>query len=565
METFGLESNVVNLIELCENSPEMANDIILNPSKYSSLLKKRLDGIPICISLLNPLTTLNLNKIVKVSGAVIKTYPIFFKNVTTEHLCLNCNDVSYLTELEVVKNKSIKICCACGSQNIKVSQNFLDSFPTQNIRIQDMSSSRSMSETIEISLEGNKAGQFLPGDKISVTGIVMRKWKQLRVNEPMISSIYIKELQTIKDNNPENEYSEIKPLIDDYMTKTRLERLRFAIEAFSPEIFGLENVKLGFLLVLIGGTVENKDTGTSRANSHILLVGDLGTAKSFLLKAASKLVSPSIFTNGIGTSDAGLTSCAVRQGKEWSLEAGALVLADNGICCIDEFNKLKINEKGGLLESMEQQTISVAKAGIVTSLNTRCSVLAAASTRYDYDFKRSICDNIGIASPLVTRFDLIFGIFDRNNRTQDPEIIDHVFARDAPFKLPEKVRWSSSTLKTFISQCRKKKNKIDERNCQLLLKYYTKKRSKDGANEFNTIRMLESLVRLTEAHSKLMNEENVCEDDAYIAIILSETCINNSNSIKFDFHKLLEDNSYFEEVKGRISKEFGLEVSQTSR
>lgn len=554
-------SNGLNLIELCETSPELANDIILNPLKYSTMLRNQLDGIPTCLFLSTPLSTRHLNKIVKVSGSIIKTYPIYFKNVTTEHLCLNCNDTSQLTEQDAAKSKAAKICYACGSQNIKISQNFIKSFPTQNIRIQDMSNSRSMSETIEISIEGTKAGLFLPGDKISVTGIVMRKWKQLRVNEPMISSIYIKELQIVKDNSEDDEFSEIKTLIDEYTAKSRLERLKFIVNSFSPEIFGHENVKLGLLLAIIGGSVDNKDTGASRANSHVLLVGDLGTAKSFLLKAVSKLVSPSIFTNGVGTSDAGLTSCAVRQGKEWSLEAGALVLADNGICCIDEFNQLKVNEKGGLLEAMEQQTISVAKAGMVTSLNTRCSVLAAASTRYGYDFNRSICDNIGIASPLVTRFDLIFGIFDRNCRSNDPEIIDHIFNRYMPQKFPETIKWSSSTLKAYITQCRKKKNKIDEENCQLLLKYYTKKRSKDGVSEYNTIRMLESLVRLTEAHSKLMNEDFVTNDDAFMAIILLETCINNSSSIKFDFVRIFEDKSYFQTVKSKISLEFNLEAS----
>lgn len=556
MESKELESDFINLIELCDRDPELANDLISNPSKHSKLLEKQLEGIPVCIVLSSTLCTRHLNKIIKVSGSVIKTYPIFFKNVTSEHLCLGCNDKTFLSEQEILKNKGLKICCACGSQNIKVTQNFLQSFPTQNIRIQDMSSSGSMSETIEISIEGPKVGQILPGDKISVTGIVMRKWKQLRINEPMLSTIYLKELQIVKDSGENEEFSEMRPLIDEYSLKSRFERRKFIVNSLSSEIHGLCNVKLGLLLSLIGGTVENKDTGSSRANSHVLLVGDIGTAKSHLLKSISKLVTPSIFTNGVGTSDAGLTSCAVRQGKEWTLEAGALVLADNGICCIDEFNRLKINEKGGLLEAMEQQTISVAKAGMVTSLNTRCSVLAAASTKYDYDFKRSICDNLGIASPLVTRFDLIFGIFERNSN--DSEIVDCILNRDIQLKLPENLRWSNSTMKTFISLCRKKKNKIEEKHCQILLKYYTKKRTKDGISEFNTIRMLESLVRLTEAHSKLMNEDVIVEEDAYVAIMLLETCINNGSSVNFDVNKVFNDESYFNMIKTKISNDFTL-------
>lgn len=549
----------IDLINLCNDNPELANNIVSNITKFPAIYKKVIDGIPTNIILTRPLSSKHLNSLVKVSGSIIKTYPVFFKNVTSEQTCLKCNETIYLSEQETIKTRGNNVCFSCGSSNLKTVQNFQQSFPIQNIRIQDMSNHSAMSETIEICIEGEKAGIFLPGDKVSVTGIVLRKWKPLRPNEPMVSSLFIKVLQIIKDCDDEDEFSEIKPLVDEYNERNVFEKRRFILNSFCSEIHGLSNVKLGLLLALVGGINENKDINQARQNSHVLLVGDPGTGKSHLLKAASKLVSPSVFTNGIGTSDAGLTSCAVRQGKEWTLEAGALVLADTGICCIDEFNKLKINEKSGLLESMEQQTISVAKAGMVTSLNSRCSVIAVSGTRYNYDFKKTICENLGISSPLISRFDLIFGIFDRKkDKYRDSSIYDQIISRDSPIKLPETSKWSQSTLKAFISQCTKTRNKINEDVCQILLKYYTKKRTMEGVNEFNTIRLLESLVRLSEAHSKLMNKNSVEEEDAFSAIILMETTINSISTIDFDVDEVFVNEMYFKKVKEQLCRKFNI-------
>ncbi|ELA42683.1 uncharacterized protein VICG_00435 [Vittaforma corneae ATCC 50505] len=557
-----LTPDLINLIMLCDKNPELANDIVNNTTRYPILYKKALDGIPTSIIITKPLSCKELNRMVKVTGSIIKTYPIFFKNVTSEQICLKCRATSYLSEHEASKLRGNLFCQSCGSSNLKTSQNFQHSFPIQTIKIQDMSNSDAMSETIEVNIEGEKVGVFQHGDKISVTGTVLRKWKSLRPNESMLSTLFIKAIQIIKDNDEENEYSEVKCLIDDYCSKNRFEKRSFIINSFCPELCGLYNVKLGFLLALIGGAVGNKDPGASRLNSHVLIVGDPGTGKSHLLKATSKLVSPSIFTNGVGTSDAGLTSCAVRYEKEWTLEAGALVLADTGICCIDEFNRLKISEKSGLLEAMEQQTLSVAKAGMVTTLNSRCSVFAAAGIRYNYDSKRSICDNLEMASPLVSRFDLIFGIFDKSNKDKDAEVCNYVLSRESPVKLPEQIRWSQTTLRTFISQCRKKKNNITEPTCDILLKYYTKKRTLEGVNEFNTIRMLESLVRLTEAHSKLMGMDDVTEEDSFIALILMETSINSASSIAIDVEKVFVDQSYFEKIRGLICTKYGIDFKE---
>lgn len=525
-----LEPDLINLIILCDRNPELANDVVSNAGRYHMLYKKSLEGIPASIALSKPLSCRELGRMVRVVGSIIKTYPVFFKNVMSEQTCLKCNEVFHFSEQEVSKLKGNPFCQACGACTLKVTQNFQHSFPIQVIKIQNMNNSSAMSEPIELSIEGEKAGTLKPGDKISATGIVMRKWKCLKPNEPMISTLYVKILQILKEEDEEDEFSEVKHLIDEYCAKSRFDRRAFIVNSFCSELYGLFNVKLGLLIALAGGAVGTKEPGAFRQNSHVLLVGDPATGKSHLLKAASKLVSPSVCTNGVGTSDAGLTTCAVRSGREWTLEAGALVLADNGVCLIDEFNKLKVNEKSGLLETMEQQTLSVAKAGMMTSLNSRCSVIAAASTRHGYDLRKSICDNLGMSAPLISRFDLIFGLFDKPRRDRDEQICDHVLSRDMPLKVPEHVRWSQSLLRMFITQCRKKKNKAPEEVCNILLKYYTRKRTLDGVSEFSTIRMLESLVRIAESHSKLMGEDAVTEEDAIVAVLLMETGINSAGT-----------------------------------
>lgn len=550
-------NELVNFIELCDKYPEEMNDLVINANTYPFLNKKIIDGIPTHIVLKKSLTTSNLHSLIKIIGCVIKTYPIYFKNVTTEQICLNCNDFALLSEAEV--NKKVSTCQSCGSHNLKSTQNFLSSYPLQIIKIQDLNNTAAMSETVEILIEGEMADLCIPGDKIAVTGVVFRKWKHIKLKEPLISTLCLKALQIIKENKQDNEFVEIKELVDEFTIKSRFEKRNWLLRTFASELHGMNHVKLGILIALIGGSPNTKDQCSStRTNSHILLVGDAGTGKSHLLKYALDLVSPGIIINGINTSDAGLTSCAIKQGKEWALEAGALVLADMGLCCIDEFQKLKVNEKSGLLEAMEQQTISVAKAGIVTSLNTRCSVFASAGTRYDYNISKSVSENLGMSTPLISRFDLIFGLFDREKRLCDSKIADKILDRDYPIKLPENVQWSVNTLKSYISHCKKKKNKVSNELSEILLKYFIRKKALDGNNEFNTIRMLESLVRLSEGHSKLMNDIEVTEDDVFVAIILMESSLSIGERVVVDFNNVLLDEVQFNITKKKIIDKYGL-------
>jgi len=194
-----------------------------------------------------------------------------------------------------------------------------------------------------------------------------------------------------------------------------------------PGLFGMKMIKLALTLsVLIGGNSIETDSGSKvRGNSHLLMVGDPGTGKSQLLRYVQKMVKRCVITNGVGSTSAGLTVACVKDSGEWVLEAGALVLADGGVCCIDEFGL--INEgSADIHEAMEQQTISIAKAGLVCTLNTRCSVLGAMNPVGRFDQEATMASNCGIPTPLLSRFDVILVMLDIHDPEWDDMIADHV-------------------------------------------------------------------------------------------------------------------------------------------
>lgn len=194
-------------------------------------------------------------------------------------------------------------------------------------------------------------------------------------------------------------------------------------ESIAPSIYGNEDMKRAVACLLVGGTRKRLPDGVRlRGDINVLLLGDPGTAKSQLLKFAQQVAPISVYTSGKGSSAAGLTASIIRDpaSRDFILEGGAMVLADGGIVCIDEFDKMRDEDRVAIHEAMEQQTISIAKAGITTILNSRTSVLAAANPIFGrYDDTKSAGENIDFQSTILSRFDLIFIVRDEHNEAKD--------------------------------------------------------------------------------------------------------------------------------------------------
>lgn len=316
---------------------------------------------------------------------------------------------------------------------------------------------------------------------------------------------------------------------------------RFA-ECIAPSIYGNHDIKKAITCLLMGGSKKILPDGMRlRGDINVLLLGDPGTAKSQLLKFVEKATPIAIYTSGKGSSAAGLTASVQRDqnSREFYLEGGAMVLADGGVVCIDEFDKMRDEDRVAIHEAMEQQTISIAKAGITTILNARTSVLAAANPIFGrYDDMKSPGENIDFQTTILSRFDLIFIVRDDHDRARDERIAKHVMGIHMGGQNDTETPNASipvEKMKRYISYCKTRcAPRLSQEASEKLSSHFVSirrqvARAEADANQRSsipiTVRQLESLVRITEALAKLTLSPVATEDhvDEAIRLFLGST------------------------------------------
>ncbi|KAG0282923.1 DNA helicase mcm9 [Linnemannia gamsii] len=517
----------------------------------------------------------------------------------------------------------------------------------QEIKIQEQTNKLTMGTipgSMVVILHDDLVDHAKSGDDVTITGTVIRRWKPPMVGERcdielalLANHVFIHNEQRVGVGITEEqrldfehfwEHARSKQVNKPFTARNQV------LGQICPKVYGLYIVKLAVMLVLTGGVAKNDEkTGMKvRGEPHLLLVGDPGTGKSQFLKYAAELNPRSVLTTGIGSSSAGLTVTAVRDGNEWQLEAGALVLADRGLCCIDEFGGMREHDKVAIHEAMEQQSISIAKAGIVCKLNTRCSVIAATNPKGKYDPNESVSINIALASPLLSRFDIVLVLMDTGNANWDQKISSYILdtrmRMDGQF-VPKRKRLTGKDIRRRRRKLRKnaKRRRMEEIGLrpgddgydssisddgssvggsaagrgednddeddeeveeetrpdpwslekvkayliwikatfqpkltppaeQVLVSYYQLQRKADLRNAARTtIRLLESLIRLSQAHARLMARDLVTVQDAVVVISLMEAtahggaaALGGINPLHASFPKSAEDEYWRQEA-----------------
>jgi len=296
-----------------------------------------------------------------------------------------------------------------------------------------------------------------------------------------------------------------------------------------PSVYGFERIKEALLLQLFSGIKKKKsDGGSTRGDIHILLVGDPGVAKSVTLKFISSIAPKGRYVSGKATTGAGLTAAVIRDDflRGWSLEAGAMVLANKGIVCIDEIEKMDEHDRSTMHEAMEQQTVTISKANIQATLRAETSVLAAGNPKLGrFDPFSPIPQQIDISPALLSRFDVIFILRDLPNKIQDEAIATHVLEEHKQGVIRDVI--DPSLLRRYISFARRKvKPKLSEEAVKEIKDFYVNLRNQSIRSDADikpipiTARQLEAIIRLSEAYAKIRLSESVDIEDAKRAIDL---------------------------------------------
>ncbi|XP_021920496.1 DNA helicase MCM8 isoform X1 [Zootermopsis nevadensis] len=517
------------------------------------------------ITQLKNLKAVYFGKLVSVRGTIIRVGNIKLLCVWMAFQCNTCLALQCVKQPEgcfTQPTKCITEGCRAKSFTPLHTSPFTQTINWQSVRLQEIVSDDQreggrVPRTVECELTEDLLDSCIPGDVVTITGIVkVRNGEEY--NKKKVTNMFDMYIEAVSVVNSKNEShtgctkgTGIEFNIKDYYAIQEIhsqpDLFRFLVNSLCPTIYGHETVKAGLLLALFGGTLHHTD---GRSDPHVLVVGDPGLGKSQMLQACASIAPRGVYVCGNTSTITGLTVTLTREaGGNYTLEAGALVLADQGCCCIDEFDKMT-NQHQALLEAMEQQSISIAKAGVVCSLPARTSILAAANpTGGHYNRAKTVSENLRMGPALLSRFDLVFILLDQPNEQLDSLLSEHVMALHSGFRRRGEARQQSGTasdcggeeterplyewlklrpgetmdflphqlFRKYLMYARKYvRSRLTPPAASVLQKFYLDLRRQHQSNDCTpiTTRQLESLIRLTEARAKLELREEATEKDA---------------------------------------------------
>ncbi|MGQ9542759.1 MAG: minichromosome maintenance protein MCM [Candidatus Bathyarchaeia archaeon] len=554
MATSNAKSLVVDFDDLYSFDPEFAKELVANPDEYLDYCNRavwaqmkiedpeyaenvknfivRFRSLPERRTL-RDIGSQHLGRLLSVDGIVIRAAQVKPYLVRASFQCRRCG-ATVMVEQKGLYMKGPTSCPrpGCRSKVMEFKDRESVYINSQELRVQERPEdlpAGQLPRSIDVRALEDLTDVARPGDRVNITGIIRAEQElvgrkgRLRTFNLYIDANYIeisgKEVESI-EITPEDQQKIIEISKDPWIH-------RKLIMSLAPSIYGYDDMKEAILYLLFGGVPKRLPDGVNiRGDINILLVGDPGTAKSQLLQYVARVAPRGLYTSGRGTTAAGLTAAVLREkAGGMVLEAGALVLADRGVCSIDEIDKMRPDDRVAIHEAMEQQTISIAKGGIVATLNARNSIIAAANPALGrYDPYRNISENINLPVTILSRFDLIFVMRDIPESDMDNKMSTHILTLHRLRTTAEEAPLPPDLLRKYISYAKRIDVTLTEEASNELKDFYLKMRASSGLSPDSPIaitpRQLEALVRLSEARARAFLRDKVTLEDARAVIRL---------------------------------------------